>query len=178
VKMMTPKINAVGWDLDSTVFNIQHRKHMLPLIKEKKATYSDYSLMCVNDTVLPGRVEMMTAFTEAGLVNIGISGRNDIALEQTWEVIFKFNVPLGKVILRSEGDHTPNGVYKVRRLRELETLGYNIRFFLEDWREAGEYITRETGIPVIILDPCYSNDPDPAENNPDYPAGDDEPDPS
>jgi hypothetical protein len=148
-------VDAVGWDLDSTVFDTQHRQHILPLIKEKKVTYSDYSLMCVNDTVLPGRIEMMTAFAQAGLVNVGVSGRNDIALDQTWEVIRKFSVPLDSLALRPEGDYSPNGVYKVRRIREVEALGYKFRFFLDDWREAAECITRETGIPVIILDPCY-----------------------
>lgn len=146
---------AVGWDLDSTVFDTRHRQHMLPLIKQKKATYKDYSLMCVDDTVLPGRIEMMRAFHDAGMPNFGISGRNDIAIKQTWDVIHKFGVPLDSIYLRPDDDYSKNWTHKVKGIRFYENLGYRFRFYFEDWREAGEKIVEETSIPVIILDACY-----------------------
>lgn len=148
-------IPAVGWDLDSTVFNTQHRQYMVPLIREKKATWEEYSLMCDGDTVLPGRIEMMRVFHEAGITNIGVSGGNSSASEKRWEVIHKFDVPLDGLYLRPARDHCPNPELKVKGIRYYEGLGYKFRMFFEDWREAGVYIAEKTGIPVIILDPCY-----------------------
>lgn len=144
----------VGWDLDSTVFDTLHRQHMIPLIKQKKCTWDEYALACVNDTVLPGRVEMMRAFHDAGLGNVAVSGRSDVAREQTWEVIHRLEVPLDMVCLRKPGDYRGNGVQKASALLELNDF-LPVKLFFEDWREAGEIITKATGIPVVILDACY-----------------------
>jgi hypothetical protein len=147
-------VALIGWDLDSTVFNTLHRQHMIPLIKKKKLTWEDYSLACVDDTVLPGRIEMMEAFHVGNFFNVGISGRNDVAREQTWQVIHKFGVPLDAVSLREHGDFRPNGEYKVSKILEWQKF-LSMKVFFEDWREAGEVITAGTGVPVVVLDACY-----------------------
>lgn len=140
-----------GWDLDSTICSTVHRRHMVDAIRDGKATWDEYAMQCADDTPIAGSVALMR---ELGLgTHIAISGRSGRALDLTHAWLARHDVPLDAVMLRQDGDHTPNGAYKVRVIRALQSGGADIRLFFEDWKEAAEHIAAETGLPVVGINP-------------------------
>lgn len=151
---------AVLWDLDSTLANTYHRQGMVPAIKEHKEggpTWEDYSMACVDDTPVDGAAALVRLL--AGTVHqYGVSGRSVCAAQLTQEWLSKHDIPLERLFLRADGDHTPNGRYKVNVIRTLRENGIDVVLFVEDWKETGEYITQKTGVPVLLVQGDYQVD--------------------
>ena len=61
------------WDLDSTLCDTRHRQHMAAQVREKKATWLEYSLACADDEPIEGAVAMVR-FIAAQDRLIGIAG--------------------------------------------------------------------------------------------------------
>lgn len=148
------------WDLDSTVCSTVHRRHMVPAVKAAVAVvgenaWDDYAMACADDTPIAGTVELMHELKNRStrVIHIAISGRSGLAEQLTYEWLQKHAVPLDGVLLRAHGDHTPNGKYKTRVLKALKAAGADVRLFFEDWSEAAAEIGRETGIPVVGINP-------------------------
>jgi hypothetical protein len=150
---MTPEIDVVGWDLDSTVFDTSHRRLYIDKIRAGEGTWLEYSLLCAGDTPIPGVIDVMTLLSKTTR-QIAISGRNMCALDLTWKSIRQYGIPLDEVILRPDEDLTENGEFKVRMLRKLEGAGMAVKLFMEDWPPTADYI-RSAGFPVLVLNPCY-----------------------
>jgi hypothetical protein len=146
---------VVGWDLDSSLCRTAHRRHLIPEIRAKRATWDDYSMLCLEDEPIEGAVALMRLMTEMDpyVQHVAISGRSARALPLTSQWAFRHGVPLSRFMLRPDGDHTPNGKWKVKCLRQLEDEGLTVRLFVEDWDQAAKYIREETGIPVLGLNP-------------------------
>ncbi len=151
---------AVGWDLDSTLCRTVHRRHLIPAIKAGEATWDDYSDLCPEDEPIPGAVVLARMLWRAGHVQYAISGRSARAKDQTLSWFMRHDVPMDHVILRPAGDTTENGLFKVRQLNELRYKGVEFCLFLEDWGPAAAFITEQTGIPVLGVNPF---DPEPAQ---------------
>ncbi len=151
---LTQGLPVIGWDLDSTVCSTVHRRHMVPAIRAggpDAPTWCDYSLQCAGDEPVPGSVALMREMSLH--VHIAVSGRSLLARDLTREWVKKHQVPLAAVLLRPEGDHTPNGTWKVRVIRALQRAGADVSLFFEDWKESADEIVRETGIPVVGINP-------------------------
>lgn len=144
---------VVAWDLDSTVRNTVHRRYLLPAIRAGEATWDDYSMLCADDPPIPGTVKLVRLMDDAGYANIAISGASGAALELTRQWCRKYEVPMDDFVLRPEGDHTPNGVWKTTALDKLKAAGLDVQLFVEDWEAAAKYIAAETGIPVLGINP-------------------------
>ena len=144
---------AVGWDLDSTLASTLHRRHLIPSIKAGQATWDDYSDLCAGDAPVPGAVMLARMLHAAGHPQYAISGRSERARGKTWGWFAEHSVPMDALLLRPEGDHTDVKVFKVQQLRELQAQGARFCLFLEDWAPVGEYITEQTGIPVLGVNP-------------------------
>jgi hypothetical protein len=151
------------WDLDSTVCRTVHRRHLVPLIREGKATWDQYAMMCADDEPIEGSVALMRllATGPGAYRHIAVSGRGSSAAELTWGWTARHGVPLAAIILRPSGDHTPNGTWKVGVIRALQRAGADIRLCFEDWAAAAAVIRAETGIPVVGINPF---DPEPEED--------------
>lgn len=163
---------AVLWDLDSTLANTSHRQHMVPLIKAKAGpTWEDYSMACTGDTPVEGTVALarliasLTVPVSDGLtmqvssnrvMQYGVSGRSEAARQLTLDWFAEHGVPLDNVYLRPDGDHTPNGKYKVRVIRRLRDKGIDVVLFVEDWKETADYIHDKTGVPVLVVQGDYA----------------------
>lgn len=151
---------VAAWDLDSTVRNTAHRRHIADRIRAKEpgVTWDDYYLQCVADTPIEGSVALMRELKYAGFSHVAVSGSSELAGEITAVWCLQYEVPLDAVILRKDGDHTPNGPWKVRVLREFQRQGADIRLFFEDWGAVAEQVRQETGIPVVGINPFDSEE--------------------
>ena len=65
----------------------------------------------------------------------------------------RHDVPMDHLILRPEGDCTDNKLFKVAKINWLKAQGARFCFFVEDWAPVAEYITEQTGIPVLGVNP-------------------------
>lgn len=155
---------AVLWDLDSTIANTMHRQHMVPAIKAKQGpTWEDYSMACVDDTPVEGAVALVRLIASldprsALVAQYGVSGRSESARDVTLTWFAEHGVPLNDLHLRPDGDHTPNGTYKVGVINRLRDSGVDVLLFVEDWKETGEYIREKTGVPVLLVQGDYNVD--------------------
>jgi hypothetical protein len=146
---------AVLWDLDSTLANTTHRQHMVPAIKAKTGpTWEDYSMACVDDTPVEGTVALLRLMT--GLDHYAVSGRSECAYEATLDWFERHSIPIYDAFLRPDGDHTPNGRYKVGVIKRLRAEGIDIALFVEDWKETADYIHDKTGVPVLVVQGDYA----------------------
>jgi hypothetical protein len=145
-----------AWDLDSTIASTVHRRHMVDAIRAGGGiTWDDYAMKCADDVPIAGSVALMRELR--GGCHVIISGRSGQAEELTWTWLEQHDVPADAALLRIHGDHTPNGIYKIRVLNALKALGAEVRLYFEDWREVATQIEKETGIPVVGINPF---DPD------------------
>lgn len=140
------------WDLDSTVCHTLHRHHMVDAIRAGQDSWDNYAMRCVDDTPIAGSVALMRELKGR---HIAISGRSGCAEELTYAWFRQHDVPVDAALLRIDGDHTPNGLYKVRVLRALKAAGADVRLFFEDWDEAAGEIETATGIPVVGINAFY-----------------------
>lgn len=158
-----------AWDLDSTVANTLHRAPMVKRIRSGKevVTWDDYSMLCADDLPIEGSVALMREWRGPGaLPHVAISGRSMCAEDLTWAWIRQHDVPLKAIMLRPDGDHTPNGTWKARVIQSIHRQGGSVRLFFEDWDKAAEVITKETGVPVVGINAFYPPREDPRNENP------------
>lgn len=143
---------VVCWDLDSTLRSTMHRRHMLPEIRAGLATWVDYSLACADDTPIEGSVALLKLL-QGQVWNIAVSGANESALGLTRDWCDQYDVPLDDFILRPDGDHCPNGEWKVKAVSRLRAAGLTVRLFVEDWSESAAYIREHADVPVLGINP-------------------------
>jgi hypothetical protein len=164
---------AVVWDLDSTVANTLHRHHMLEPIKkwsstvkelgEEKAialgvpklTWDDYSLACIKDKPYPASVSLMSLLWRTHL-QVAVSGRGAIALEQIWKWAKAWKVPLDEIRLRGQEDFRPSIELKVAKIRDLQDQGITVVLYVDDWPADARAVERELGIPSLKVNPDYA----------------------
>ncbi len=142
--------SAVCFDLDSTLASTVHRRFLVPDIKAGRATWHDYSMFCAKDAPVAGTVALARMLYPSRLICI-VSGRSTRAEDLTREWLSRNDVPFDRVILRS--DDIDNKLFKVNSVRQLQAEGLSVELFVEDWNEVAAYITEQTGIPVLGVNP-------------------------
>lgn len=152
---------VIGWDLDSTVASTVHRRYLIPKIRAGEATWDDYSVLCTEDDPIEGSIELMKLMDEMNpwVRHVAISGRSERAMSRTVTWCTDHGAPFFRYMLRPDGDYTPNGEWKVRCIRNLESEGYRVRLFFEDWDQTAKYIREHAKVPVVGINPF---DPDSA----------------
>lgn len=148
---------AVLFDLDSTIANTYHRQHMVPAIRDGKLTWDDYAMACAEDETFPGVVRLATLMWMHFQVHI-VSGRSDVALDLTDRWLRRYGVPFDVLKLRPPGHYESNSEFKISYIRELKAAGIDASLFVEDWKSTGDEITAATGVPCLIVNPCYPED--------------------
>jgi hypothetical protein len=148
---------AVIWDLDSTLADTYHRQHMVPQIKAGEAAWVDYSLACAGDTPIEAAVELMWAL-QPRYYQMVVTGRNESARDLTEAWFREHDVPVDRLIMRADGDHTADGRFKLRVLDQLKADGVWPVLFIEDWPQVADEIREQAGIPVLVVNPCYPVD--------------------
>ena len=156
-------MDAILFDLDSTIADTLHRQWMVPLIKaggEGAPTWDDYSLACADDKPIESTIALMRTLARTHIIYI-VTGRSDAARDLTENWLWEHGVPYAYVYMRPAGDRTPNGAYKVRIIKHLYAFHVNPILFVEDYPEAADYIEKHAGIPVLRVLGNYNP---PAEN--------------
>jgi hypothetical protein len=143
---------AVCWDKDSTLGSTLSRQWMVPEIKKGRKTWDDYSRACSDDPPVEAARVLMR---ELGRLHsqIVMSGATDCPEARIW--LREHEFPYDGLYLRPKGDYTENGLLKVRWIKDLQFTGCRVVLFVEDWPDTADTIRKETGVPVLVLNPCY-----------------------
>lgn len=147
--------HVVCFDKDSTLGRSTHRRWMIPEILDGKRTWAEYSRACAGDEPVEGALRLMRMLAPFYQVHV-MSGATDCLEARAW--LDRHGFPYHAVWMRQEGDETENALLKVRWLREVEQWGDVVELFVEDDPEAAEVIRQETGVPVLVLNPCYAEE--------------------
>jgi predicted secreted acid phosphatase len=154
-------IEAVTFDLDSTIADTLHRQWMVDEIMAKKPgapTWDDYSMECVDDTPIAGTVALMRMLSSQGMLIFIVTGRSAAAKTMTRHWLEQNDIPCDALVMRPAGDRTPNGKFKVEKIRYLAELDYKVILHVEDSPDIAKYIQEHTGIPVLLVNPAYPED--------------------
>lgn len=155
--MNTRKV--VCYDLDSTMFDVQHRENLAPE-GQKRADVENwiaYSKACIDDTVVEGVAQSARMFYAAGYRVHIVSGRNIEAMEETITALTLNNVPFDEIRLHNADDLRHNGEYKAQYINELRGRGYRVELMFEDHVAVCEMIEERTGVPCITVRPRYED---------------------
>lgn len=150
---------VILYDLDSTLFNVQHREHLSPVGPNRADTqmWVDYSKGCINDTVVEGVAQSARLFKRAGHLIYVVSGRNIEAYQETVDVMAKYNVPWDVIRLHHDDDLRHNGEFKSGYINELKAAGLEPVLMFEDHIEVCEMIEELTGVPCLTVRPRYED---------------------
>lgn len=142
-------------DLDSTLFDTQHRHHMADECL-MTGNWDEYSKASVDDDLIVGTAATLRLLYPVHQIHL-VSGRSEVAREVTESILGQFGVPYDKLVMydRSLWPEKPtNGALKVHYIQTMRNLGYQVVLFLEDWSETAEAI-EAVGVPVLCVNPRY-----------------------
>lgn len=151
---------AICYDLDSTLFNVEHRAHLAPegLDKADNANWIPYSKACVDDEAVEGVAASARLYHAAGFYIYILSGRNIEALDQTILALRLNNIPWDAIRLHRDSDLRHNGEYKVKALNDLKDSGITPVLMFEDHQSVCEAIEKEAGVPCVTVAPRYKDE--------------------
>lgn len=129
----------VIFDLDGTLANIEHRKH---LIEREEPQWDDFYKACVNDSPNETVIKMFNLLRDNGNVMVIFSGRGDVVRKETYQWLRKHGVQPDVLLMRPEGDFTPDNELKRNWLKILNKKDVACVFDDRDkvvkmWRDEG-----------------------------------------
>ncbi len=147
-------LDAVVCDIDSSLADTRHRHHLSPH-RNKESTWEEYSMACDKDTVIRGTALVLKAFLDLGHSVHLVSRRKDVAYDKTRQWLKNNAVAYNTLKLHSSGDLEDGGEFKVDYIGYLRRIGFNPILVIEDWPAEAHYIESNTGLPVLVVNPCY-----------------------
>jgi hypothetical protein len=108
------KRDIIIFDLDGTIADIEHRQHF---VQGKKKKWRDFFAACIDDKPHEAVVIILRALYPLFEIHI-VSGRSDEVREQTEAWLELNQVPYHHLIMRREGDHTPDNILKIGWVNE------------------------------------------------------------
>jgi hypothetical protein len=136
--------DIILFDLDGTLALIEHRQHY---VRGKKKRWRDFFAACIDDTPNAPLITLLHVLYRQFQIYI-VSGRSDEVRAQTEDWLLRHQVPYHRLIMRKEGDYTPDNVLK-RSWVEDGTLPKNRILCVFDDRDKVVKMWREMGLP------CY-----------------------
>ena len=132
------------FDLDGTLANVSHRVCYVNSKKHKDRNYKKFFEACVDDTPNQWVVDLLEIVRHHGDVLI-LSGRSDLVETETREWLSKYKVLYDYLVMRKEGDYTPDYKLKKEMLEGfLRDKDYEVQFIVDDrqsvvdmWRKEG-----------------------------------------
>ena len=140
--------DAVLVDLDGTVCDVSHRQHLIA--DRANADWRAYSLQCYADKPVPNIIGLVRFFYDEGLRIALVSGRHEAARTLTEEWCADNHLAYDMLVLRAEGDHTPNAEYKVQAVKQLARDGYSVVYAIDDFHKAADAL-RSVGVPTLLV---------------------------
>lgn len=101
--------DIVIFDLDGTLALIEHRLHFLA---GKKKNWEKFFAVCDSDAPHHPIVAVMKALRATGHETWIVSGRSDAVKTQTINWFEKHGIEYDKLIMRRDGDYTPDDILK------------------------------------------------------------------
>lgn len=139
-------------DLDSTVYDTRHRRHLAPGREHygtPNTAWKPFSLGCPEDTVIESMAVLTRLLHESCFIFL-LTARNDVAEEATLNRLAEDRVPFDRLRMAGpEDEDTSNHDYKVQVLKEWIAEGWNITLFIDDWAETCRAVTEQVGVPSI-----------------------------
>ncbi len=135
-------------DLDSTIADTRHRRHLCPTVDTSK-TWTDYALGCADDTPITGPIALLRTFAAFGDDIHIVSHRDPAARDLTAAWLDRHHIPYSALNL---------GVHKVTYVMHLRAAGHDIRLAIDDDPDiAAAY--ESVDLPVVCVNPRYSHRP-------------------
>ena len=132
------KHTAVIFDLDGTLADITHRRHLIPGAFttdeiERSRMWKVFNSHCPGDTPIKPMVKMAQILKDAGHHEIIIlTGRSDKYKEQTVAWLTEHGVPYDHLFMRPEEDHRPDTRLKWEIYRDKIRVRWDVDFVFED----------------------------------------------
>lgn len=134
------KRDIIIFDLDGTIADIGHRQH---LVAGKKKKWRDFFAACIDDKPHEAVVAILRALYPMFQIYI-VSGRSDEVRGQTETWLKTNEVPYHRLIMRKQGDYTPDNQLKIGWVNEGRIDKERILCVFDDrdkvvrmWRDAG-----------------------------------------
>jgi hypothetical protein len=147
---------AVWFDFDSTLANTRHRWGLSPMV-DPDSTWDVYCAARIGDSPMSGPVAAARAHYQHHQVHV-FSGSEESSRLVSLQWLDLYRVPYDRLMQRPPGDVRNNAEIKIGFIRELQALGVDVLFGYEDHPEVAADIEKETGTPVIVVNPCYPED--------------------
>lgn len=106
-------------DLDDTLFNASHRKHLVE-VKNGKPDFDKFNEMSKYDTPNDDVVERVLKWQDQGMDIVIFSGRSANMKKDTEKQLSNLNIKPSILLMREEGDHTPSVKLKEKWLSDLK----------------------------------------------------------
>lgn len=137
-------------DIDGTLANIDHRKHLLPTLRENGdyepsgRSWDAFHTAAVDDEPYAEIIALSNAMRVAGHAVVLCTGRGDETRDQTAAWLERHGLAFDRLVMRPFKDHRKDDVLKSEMLDALLAEGLEPIFVIEDrarvvamWRARG-----------------------------------------
>lgn len=129
------------FDLDGTLADTAHRIHH---ISGPNKDWDAFYEACDQDEPIPQTIAIAQCLHQQGFRITILTGRSEVVTEKTRDWLHRFDVPFYMLVMRPEGNFTPDHILKAKTAEELGLSPSNVWGVFEDrarvanmWRQKG-----------------------------------------
>lgn len=136
-------MKAYIFDIDGTLADCSHRIHH---IQATPKDWDSFFAGCHDDAPIPHIIELCQHlfWGNEGISIVYVTGRSDQCRAETERWLENYDLPLGPLFMRKEGDHRDDDIIKIELLAQLRADGFEPIMAFDDrdrvvaaWRAAG-----------------------------------------
>lgn len=115
--------NVVIFDLDGTIADPTPRLHLMPT-KDLHLTdsWTEFNRACLDDLPIRDTIQICNNLCDSGIWVIILTGRSDIAFDETANWLTYYDVNYDQLIMRPHGDNRKDYIIKEEYLRDVVGL--------------------------------------------------------
>ncbi len=153
-----PERPTVCVDLDSTLCDTRHRRHMIRAADDPvPMDWRAYSLACTDDAPIEGPITLLRLLAPACRIVI-LSARDEAARGLTERWLREHEVPYDRLILYRPGVDDPDmGTFKAEQVRRLRAEGAEVALMVEDAPLVAASM-RDVGVATLLVQPPVADD--------------------
>lgn len=142
-------------DIDGTLLNNDHRKHLLPTETHRTDLWDVFNLACKDDEPLIYRIQMVRLMAASHEL-VYLTGRSDICREFTLESLAKHECPDRELIMRPRDDHRKGYEFKAEAIGiKLKKRGITDFALIDDDETICNHIGIRYPSALVIQVPSY-----------------------
>lgn len=132
-------MGIVIFDLDGTLCDIKHRR---VFVENGNKDWDSFYKHCVNDLPKPQIIKIFNLLQSDGNTMVIFSGRSDVVRKETYQWLRKHSIKPDILIMREDGDYTPDDELKRKWLNIINKSDIVCVFddrnrVVNMWREEG-----------------------------------------